>query len=803
MGQNTSFDFRAGTVRLCKEDVSRHDHNEWKALFLTQMEPHEVAMYLPLNDVRYMRVYRPNNLATLIYKCVEQLRFATADVAQPPATGSTTIHNAGRRVAPSVPEPFAETPPIAAKKSWAAKIAGGKKDIIDFCSARNALRMLAVVIPVLYEQYDPSITRGETREDKMNKSMGRTKPLMEPSVFGEKVVDHILWKNRTCEGNDIHGSPVFEGCEQPLGEELMQLLLSSCFIPGFTVGWNQKYTPPPPAASTTQDDEEQDVLKSVISDLLWYGGLCTDKHSKLAKQSTYRQNRIEVMRCIIAVCSPTVFTNDVLGSNPMLNVLCDSTKCPLVNTLVCSLINASVLHQSRGMMPYSSYYFANDAECALALCLQLLGVILTEEKPEGRKRPVDIVKTTPEKGPRPGSEEREEAPLVDFSAGETTAPWLFFHAASNRDLARKGIFQGLIRIIENPCFSANTLINGSQKIVGCFPEALVIMARLMVIPSFREEVGLAAQRVSYALLFFVQEAKADYGFFGAAQSALMIMLSLTTEPTFVRQLPGAVPPKQPLHILPTLPRSTLGDVLLLMICACISPSAPRYMSCFHETLGVMLCNLTPECVSLSEMTCFELHHMLDFVTTEKFLRRGPGYQKCCALVVEALTTLLVYQGQGAKHFAASLGVSTAPKRLRALIEGNDTALAELAAADHALDAKQMEAAHLSMEEAEEMKAKPHVHKWQGFDANLAPTRYATLLEMQAERAKAAIESAGAYADLALPEEMLRTERVVRRYDIGSDAAVLWLMGFAWGNISRHNINPPLFDPEKAAIFQLG
>lgn len=898
MGQNASTpsDWRFLILRLKEQDVADDDESFWKPLFLTSLTGDDIGAFLAPPDVRELRRARPASLARLLYRCMAQL---------------ATFVN----------------PATAA---------------VDTTSALNAIRIIAAVMPVVFEPDAPEppmwppVPAGAPAGAVAARNRSQPPPPGPTSPFCADFWRRVFLENSRCLEADptavfppllppaaaAAGFAGGAGANTPgsgtLAAQLMRLLVRAAFVPGFTIGSRQPATDTPRARETTvtyrlgvrrdagasgglrigstdagvvpavaaADDGPVAAVAaapntsdphaaapppvSVTTAQLWMSGVFADQTSSLNYSNDTTAHRIELLRCLVACVTLPLFGTDALAcETPFLAVLVDPVVCPEAGTLVASLLNVLVTHNAKGVLPFTSHYFAERGECVLALSLQLLGLMLHDDPLVGETSSAadnDLSNRGSERGllrPLPPTTAWILAALCDATVvGGGAAPPTSAGGGPGGEgwsAARRGalVQLALQRLAENPLASATTALRNSQRFVPCFVEGLVVLWKLARLPSFRA--AAACPSMLMPLLFFLQEVRLDYAFFGAAQLATFLVLALSTEPAFLAALAAPLFPahagsasaatkalRTPLQSLPPLPGdATAADALVLSVCAFLSPAAPRWCASFLPGLAVVLCNVAPYLARLSEVTCFEWHHALDYAaSTKALLPRAPnaiasppqaqpaaaarkaaadasavegadvdgdgdpataGRRGVACLVLEAAVQLLQHHARAAAPLAASVGSTDIPARLRGALLPNRGAAAAAAAANTADSAttgvgeKGRTAALLAALDGFGARARDVLSAHPSASASGRSTAAAAAADAVA--APAPQEMYALLAHAAAPAGPFGVDVVTRRFEL-TDEALRWTDAYLWGLVHKHNVRPPLFDAERVRLFRL-
>ncbi|KAL9654893.1 hypothetical protein ABK040_008684 [Willaertia magna] len=74
MGSSDSkLQFKSMFSRLSENYIKHNEHNFWKLLFIQPLSLEDIFSVISPDDIRNLRKFQPANLATIIYKCIEQL----------------------------------------------------------------------------------------------------------------------------------------------------------------------------------------------------------------------------------------------------------------------------------------------------------------------------------------------------------------------------------------------------------------------------------------------------------------------------------------------------------------------------------------------------------------------------------------------------------------------------------------------------------------------------------------------------------------------------------------------------------
>ena len=630
INQSTILDFREIIIELkyAPEMFAPTRHDKWKILFLTPMEPNDIAAMISFEDVRFLRRHRPDRLALLLFKCVEQL-------------SSFVCHH---------------------------------PKVSDYCCIMNSVRILCNAMPYCIEDHNVDGTDIPADEVIINKAtrMLRADAAKLSSVFSEFFLEHFWFKNLSCDSVKKENKISSAG-DVPLAHQLVQMLVKLLLVPNFTLSSRQ--------ARNAITASVADLVSGVFPHLLWATGAFSTETFGMHFTTGMNQCRIDVMRLLTIVLSEPMFRGSLSKfENRPLAVLCSEEECPLTPTIAASWINIILQYQPNGVLPYTSYVGAALPEQVVGMCLQLLNLVLydgttsktiinaqvsninTQKKKVEEKSALHIGSSSE---PVEGAESQKERKNVFRK--------MFVLLFLDEPNAKKFV-ESLIRLIHNPLSATQTWISGSQKNIMCHHEALLLLLNLLNnFPESMEHVLLRCSNFVpffYAMLFFIQQGATEQNFFSEVQLSLFVLLKLLSCTEFSSGfLNKIVDGHHPLRDIP--PKSsttTYADHLCLMMCSLMSVASPRWYYHLLPAAATILVNLPIFVTSLSEVTCFELFHCLEFATQRGFLIKGLVAQATASLVVESVVMWVLHKRANVIPLVAMLGTSNCAAKLDDLIK---------------------------------------------------------------------------------------------------------------------------------------
>lgn len=493
----------------------------YKTIFLTQLSNEDMAAFINFDDIRFLRRHRPNQLALILYKCMQQLHFFVLN------------HNT----------------------------------VSDHTAVRNSLRILSNAMPYLIEDIDIEVTKPEPCDFNCPLFGARERMwLTHTSIYGKDFFRNFFWKNLACSGETIHetdsssnitvtvplshskafqnGSPLaplptIESCPQlppidpncggiPFAQLLVRLFTDCCFIPYFTVNGAQVVLAKDEATRTSNEESiisskypssraveafiigkaasnvpsggSQSIAEAtfVCSQLMWYDGAfvvsAADKaNTHLAKSYSraITNNRILMLRCILSLMIERVIEGHIPASYAaarrdmssasgclyLSDLFVSAIHNPLGPTLCASLLNYIANYQTKGTLPWTSYVGADIPEQQLALATQVLNAALDFDI---RISSSGVPFMRPSAATSTDSTNSFWAIVDSIACSVPTCRGLASAADSIDKNYRKRLATSIITIVANPLYALHRRIENSQKRVLCYLEVLHLLLRLLL-----------------------------------------------------------------------------------------------------------------------------------------------------------------------------------------------------------------------------------------------------------------------------------------------------------------------------------
>lgn len=659
--------------------------------------------------------------------------------------------------------------------------------ISDYCSVMNALRMIGNALPYCFEDIELKGTELKDNTIVTKRTLDKQGVgILSISPFATHFARHLFWENKTCEGVDLGQCDKISKWssrplefDAPLGEILVQSIVRLCFIPKFSVAVKQLPAMELEKEMVNPHDGKVAESVKVYQELLWFGGSGASAVSTAAWFRQIDSRRIQLLRALTQCLCVNVFEADENLHNPFLSVLVDNDKCPLSPTLCLSMVHRIVSYNAKGTLPYTSYVGAETGEKMLAFSLSLLAVAFDNPSPAAN------------------CFVRVFSDLVDSDA-----------------VMAEMLVIGLHRVIDNPLYSSRTWLKDSQKQVECCQEALVVLFHVQEFANIKAFTVKHLRLLMYPLLFFVQECARADDMFSEMQLALYILLRLSSSREFLGVIVNEpIPSQPPLFVLPDIMKhsneqATYGDVLVLMMCFVVSPASPRWFLPAFPAAATIFSNVLTSVLGLKELTCFEIHHTLDFLVQRNVLKKGPNAQQTVQLWVEGIVSVVERSPKGVVPLIASLGVGTSAIHLKRMIEGQSSQAAlenQPAVDDDTVSTRSADS---------RTSSSPHQHPIRFIENFEGDMPLSSLLRISEDAKKKidasnlpttlagkrgdiydAMENTSGQSDLTIPS----AAPLVRNFVV-SPAIRFWLSGAIWRALHRRNTRPPLFDFKTVKLY---
>ena len=651
---------------LRSRDIALDDHSFWKPFFTSNVSPVDLFAIVTPKLLRDLRRTRPSSLASLLYKCTEQLMV------------------------------FA---------SLGSKI-GEPKSVL------NALAILARVLPFALEppqqlppQLDTGISAGGDRVGGGNGSVTVGGDVAtSSSPFYENFPTHVFLGNLRCLPDGSQFPPLPGG--ESLNVALMKSIVDLCFIPGFSIG---PYQQPSKRTEGVAGGDRTWPADVVDPALLWGPGLGSVPSLTYPSPDTTSSHRRAILSTLLVLLSVPLYIDQPICPEPLFRDLLtlgipstvrhdgedagqqDCVPLPLSATFFASLWNTVTSYDPRGSLPYTSH-FVSEHESLVCIAAQVLGACLDYSP---------LLLQPPPPVPRePGSSGGVETPSVSLLA---STAWKVLITCSEAQAAE--LLAGLCRLIENNTYARSTYLPKSQRPFPMFDELVMLLWKLIDrAPPFLRALSdggsllgpaggfqSTTQQSSVSLGLSILVPLMDFAYavrerpqqsFQQLQIVLFILQRVTVERDYC--LLCNTPFKQFLPFPFPAFAGTYNDFIVIGMTTLMQlpPSTHAALQPFHESMAHVISNVSPFMTTVSSLTAEKLVRVVQHWGSAAVLRpntttltnpvatgsssspqqpavvspdvdsnRNPY---TLALVVEAIATLLQYQYPGSFPLAAEL-----------------------------------------------------------------------------------------------------------------------------------------------------
>ena len=635
MGSSSSVvEFGAAIQYISHSRISPGDHEHWRAVFTTPFTPLDLANALSPAYLRRLRRHRPENLAAMLYKCIEQI------------------------------ETFEEqtTTSDAATRTQQDTTKSDGKELLKWSSPQamiNALQIIARIMPFVLEPCtDEAGEHGPPQESTPDQRSPDVSTSTEPFVsneqkeasrFCEQFVQHFFVDGRTC--NDALPDELFES-ETSLGVRMVMAVVKAAFVGGFTIDMRQVRGGTPPLHHPNVDPN-----------VLWIAGLCSKNSAIISFNVTMFAHRNIVLRTLISILSTPLYARSSIAADVLFrDVMLDKTLCPLTSTLVCSLLGTVAAYNPAGLMPYTSHLISEQESlvysCAQLLCLLLDSSPFLAVDPAAAAECASTVALIPhERRARAASTSLVAVPEEDdvderrnnthTSSGTLQenmnlhAAWSFVVDCTVEECGY--ILMGLQRLLCNVVRSKITYLPGSQRCLSQFEPFVILLWRLVDhAPHFPRVFWEGATGLlALAPLAHLALTAIDV----TSKSPLLhlvvfIWLKLSGSREFILRCNV----KFMEHLAFWLPLSggTYNDLILLTLSTVMTHKHQVPTLC--ESMMIVMCNISPYMTSILPSVCERLMTHLHFYSRVEVLKANTESSSfILSLVVETVANLLQYQ----------------------------------------------------------------------------------------------------------------------------------------------------------------
>eukprot|EP00761_Pharyngomonas_kirbyi_P012125 gb/GECH01012152.1/.p1 GENE.gb/GECH01012152.1/~~gb/GECH01012152.1/.p1 ORF type:complete len:838 (+),score=169.44 gb/GECH01012152.1/:1-2514(+) len=611
MGQGDSkLEFRSRIQTLAQRPVKNEEHDFWLPVFTTPLPLEDLFALLSPEDVRKIRKQQTKNLSIIIVKCIQQIYY----FSQP------------------------------------------KTQVKDFTSAKNSLRILSRILPVVFEVNDENFIDTLFWNNTLAAHTVDTivpEEEKEPQAKGKEPKRNSEEENRNnndnnqsqeqvknmgeCAPPDLEPTPIENlGKEElniPLGRVFLEALFEIAFLPTFSMPPSQhdlhvKKTDDSKDSSSTngnhsspdahEPSDYERTFSSMESELLWQSGIAS-KDQVPGPTNLMVQNRIELLRCFICCFSSTLYvsSNRVEKSNNRFLDVATSVDMPHSATFFFSLLNTICSYDPTGSLPYSTVLLSDPQEEYVKHCLLVLNIILDYKKGQGSTNA--FLKY---------AGQIKEWKDVRFSA------------------------KGFELLLNNHLFASTTYLPSSQKMIDFSEELLVLFWKILEQnQDFRVTVCRMGEcnKILIPILYYITTFSGDKSKFAYVQMCTFILLLLSGEREFSVSLNRTVTEKIPFE-LPIIRDPNYCDLLVIVLQRTISGDrTTKHLRTLYDCMLTIICNVSPYIKSLGMLSSVKLVKMIEMFSSPKFLFATEHNPQHTLLLLQTLSNIIQYQYQGNAH----------------------------------------------------------------------------------------------------------------------------------------------------------
>lgn len=479
-----------------------------------------------------------------------------------------------------------------------------------------ALRMLTRLLPLAFNGSDEDdFERTLFWDNKIPELPERPAPLL-PEASESGVVAPAL---------DL---PNFDGLltGAPLAQRILDILVRLMFLPNFTIVPIQIAK----SENLTKDSE-------IPYKYAWAPGTFTKTVEYYNQTWQFDNHRLEVVLAMLAALSRPVYSPPQHDpSNPWLDYL-TLKSTPFTPILLASLMNVSMRYDPVGWgVPYNHVLSQDVSEQLMNVSLELLSVIL-EHKSTIQLQPAQYQQT-------PAHQALHGPVVIDKPADRNVFIELLERLGPD-DFTY--IFNGVIRILNNPVVATHTYLPNSTKSISCQQEMLAVFWQLMQL--CRPFLMHIMKRddfieVIYPVLYFIYQGRKDTAQMGQVHLGVFFLLYLSGERDFSIALNR--PFNKSLIIdIPKFWNGSYADYLVLVLIQMIADGHKRLDSLW-ECMLTVLTNISPYLKNLTIVTSTRLLKLFVMFSKRSWLLSKEKNHRFVFFLLETFNNILQYQFEG-------------------------------------------------------------------------------------------------------------------------------------------------------------
>jgi len=459
---------------------------------------------------------------------------------------------------------------------------------------------LIILINKAVQKLQLALTTQKSSPQTLNalRLLTRVLPLVFESDHKE-MSESLFWSSESSSTTDSEAN---NEAKPFLGATLVDTLIQLLFFPGFTLPVETKEN---------------------IQQTLWTGGVVYPEFTVAGPTNyTLASNRIEVLRCLIACFSHSLFVppKDVATGNNFLTRVCSGS--PLSRAVFYSLLNTALSYDPVGWgVPYNHIIFSDPYEVVANLSLQIL-LILLDYSP--------ITKS-------------ERTPNVFRGYFEELNKAEDFHF----------IYSRIETLLTSPLLSSNTYLPNSKKYVGWYEELMMFFwSSLNHNKNFFKHVvdHENLNSVVGPILHYMYESRKDPAHNGLIHLSSFICLLLSGERQFSIGLNQQMKPGWIISV-PVFSGS-YADYLLIVLSTLILEGLSQ-LEALYDCFLTIISNISPY-VNCSLNASIHLIRLFAKLSQPSFLLQKERNHRFVFFLLETFNNIIQYQYSGNHHLVYSM-----------------------------------------------------------------------------------------------------------------------------------------------------
>ncbi|KAI4247598.1 MAG: hypothetical protein LQ352_006122 [Teloschistes flavicans] len=480
--------------------------------------------------------------------------------------------------------------------------------------ALNCVRVLTRILPFLYET-----DHLETWEDQFF-----WQRRVRQAADGSNHKPEVLFDGSNSdglEGKQKDGKDDSMEYDRPLGEELIDALIDLLFYTDFTI----------PRAEQS---------KEKVTYAIWQNGVGCNVPMQASKEM--ESNRTEVLRLLLTLSSRSLYMPAHLVPTKGVKALTYITTCPdkqIVLSLLCSQLNTALQYTtSTWRVPYDHMLYKSPKQVHVSYCLQLLLVLLLYPIPDNGQDP----------------------PLKNY--------FRHFLGRLHRQQDFDFLVDGMLRTLNQPIQASSSYLPGSQKSLEWTPEMFMLFwEALQCNKRFRSYILDSKQGPEFAILVitYALDNKADASKQGVVRMCVFILQTLSTEPTFGKNINKTLPTQANLPTSVRIPEfsGTYADFLIISIHALITTSKGKFDAIYPALLATVN-NVAPYLQNLNAQSSHKLLQLFASMSAPSFLLANETNYALLQSLLESINAIVEHQYPSNRIFVRT--VLKGRKRFEAL-----------------------------------------------------------------------------------------------------------------------------------------